>query len=93
VVLCEFFPLYEFPPDSCALVNDEKKSKEINDNQSITNNGSNAGSTIPYAYQNRDHPSTLEWLLAGWTFTLLCEEFRQVILIFFFTFLYILILP
>ena len=32
----------------------------------------------PYGYQQHNRPSSSEYLLAIWVFTLLCEEVRQV---------------
>ncbi|CAF1500635.1 unnamed protein product [Rotaria sordida] len=77
VILCDFFPLYDFPPNVCAPAHNPEKSKDDNGNQLITNHESNINKTVPYGFQKHNQPALLEWILAIWIFTLFCEEIRQ----------------
>ncbi|CAF0751348.1 unnamed protein product [Adineta ricciae] len=81
VILCDFFPLYNFPTDKCGVFN-----VPVNRNTSVTDNDSDqmAGSrnnssrkSIPYGSQQRSRPADSEIVLAIWVITLLFEEIRQ----------------
>ncbi|CAF0727257.1 unnamed protein product [Adineta ricciae] len=81
VILCDFFPLYNFPMDKCGVF-----TVPANRNISVTDNDSDqmAGSrnnssrkSIPYGFQQRSRPADSEILLAIWVMTLLFEEIRQ----------------
>ncbi|CAF1256388.1 unnamed protein product [Adineta steineri] len=72
VILCDFYPLYEFKSDICAPANQLERLKNMNVNESTTNQQS-----VSSELQKRNRPSVTEIILAGWIFTLLCEEIRQ----------------
>ncbi|CAF4236589.1 unnamed protein product, partial [Rotaria sp. Silwood2] len=86
LILCDFFPLYDFQEDKCGSSQDSKAVKGSvtgNDNNpSIINHTSsdnqyNISKSKPYGFQRRNKPSNIEILLAIWVFTLVCEEIRQ----------------
>ncbi|CAF3873409.1 unnamed protein product, partial [Rotaria magnacalcarata] len=94
LILCGFFPLYDFPADICPPVIDSKddtnSTADNNDGQSdlnrnLTINTRNTNTPIPYGFQRHKYPSIVEFILLFWIVTLLFEEIRQVI-IFFHTF-------
>ena len=82
VILCDFFPLYDFQTDVCAPATDPEKSKDSNaddhNGQSLARDGHNTTRAVPYGLQRHDQLSNAEYMLAVWIFTLLCEEVRQV---------------
>ncbi|CAF2970713.1 unnamed protein product [Rotaria sp. Silwood2] len=87
-ILCDFFPLYEFPSDICAPTGDSKDSKDNvvdkNDNQPniynpLIRNEYNASTLGSYGFQRHKRPSAIEFVLLIWIFTLVCEEIRQMI--------------
>jgi hypothetical protein len=68
VILCDFFPLYDF----------ERRSNLIkhNDGNVSLENGN---STKENRFQNhKQQPTISEIILVVWVFTLFCEEIRQV---------------
>ncbi|CAF0789998.1 unnamed protein product [Adineta ricciae] len=72
VILCDFFPLYEFQSDVCAPANEPERIFSQSSNQP------NASVNTPTnELHKRDRPAISELILAGWIFTLLCEEIRQ----------------
>ncbi|CAF3534340.1 unnamed protein product [Rotaria sp. Silwood1] len=78
MILCDFFPLYEFKSDVCGPAHpsekqDNNNNPSINTDQNITNI-----TTVPYGFQKHDRASITEYILFVWVSTLLCEEFRQV---------------
>ncbi|CAF1157757.1 unnamed protein product [Rotaria sp. Silwood1] len=86
LILCDFFPLYDFQEYECGPSQDSKADKDsvtANDNNpsiinhTSSNNQYNASKSKPYGFQRRNKPSNIEILLAIWVFTLLCEEIRQ----------------
>ena len=73
MILCDFFPLYEFQSDVCAPANEPERIFSQSSNQP------NASVSTPAnELYKRDRPAISELILAGWIFTLLCEEIRQV---------------
>jgi hypothetical protein len=86
VLLCDFFPLYDFPSETCAPDSDALEHvRRLAQNYDTTmksldssdeKNSSHAN--IYYGLQRRSHPSVTELILIVWIFTLLCEEIRQV---------------
>ena len=79
MILCDFFPLYDFPVDVCAPASDLRDHRDTTaDNPTSTGTISNGSQPISYGFRARKQPSTIEYILIGWVFTLLCEEIRQV---------------
>lgn len=76
MVLCDFFPLYDFPKDVCAA---SKNIAEGADNDETSESKHANVSKIAYGFQRHHRPSMAEFILCAWVFTLLCEEIRQVI--------------
>ncbi|CAM4950644.1 unnamed protein product [Rotaria socialis] len=88
LILCGFFPLYDFPADICPPVIDSKddtsSTADNNDDQSALNrnltiNTINTNTPIPYGFQRHKYPSIVEFILLFWIVTLLFEEIRQLI--------------
>ncbi|CAF0905041.1 unnamed protein product [Rotaria sordida] len=86
VILCDFFPLYNFPVDTCApFSNSENREDSISgkdDNEPITTNlwtgnAHNTSKSVSYGFQRRKRPAATEIILVIWVFTLVCEEIRQ----------------
>ncbi|UJR33550.1 hypothetical protein I4U23_020992 [Adineta vaga] len=86
VILCDFFPLYDFPMDKCGTFNNpsyQNDSVSSNENKQTgvdrmsASDKTNSNKTIPYGFQRRSRPANTEIVLAIWVFTLLCEEIRQ----------------
>lgn len=80
VILCDFFPLYDF---QCVLNTEEQhRNSEVGmknvANRSISNSTENGDYSSKYGLQQHSRPSTSEIILSFWLFTLLCEEIRQV---------------
>ena len=75
VILCDFFPLYEY---QCVLSTEEQHTSEnALGNRSMTMESEEQRST-KYGLQQHDRPKITEIVLAVWVFTLFCEEIRQV---------------
>jgi hypothetical protein len=80
MILCDFFPLYDFQMDTCAPLTYRDRDPHNSDEDSVASLQVTIGNkTVPYWLQRRDRPAITEYILAGWIFTLLCEEFRQVV--------------
>ncbi len=82
VILCDFFPLYDFPSDKCLPTNDSnnyENNPSNKENQSENPSEFHSNTTRAYGFQPHKLPSPVEFILAIWVFTLLCEEIRQVI--------------
>ncbi|CAF3840513.1 unnamed protein product [Adineta steineri] len=80
VILCDFFPLYDFPVDKCAPSSDPPNYNDNvnnNKNHQSDQDHSNTNKPGPYGLQRHTRPATTELILAAWVFTLLCEEIRQ----------------
>jgi hypothetical protein len=69
VILCDFFPLYDYPVDICA------PSKDLTEKEDSQGNSTK----VSYGFQRHARPSVAELVLVVWVFTLFCEEIRQVI--------------
>ncbi|CAF1418808.1 unnamed protein product [Adineta ricciae] len=69
VMLCDFFPLYDFPLDICII--------GLNDTNFV--DPKNTSESQQYSLQKRSQPSITELILTFWMFTILCEEIRQII--------------
>jgi hypothetical protein len=85
VVLCDYFPLYEFQPDKCLSGSEENTNTDPINEQLTTyllnlNNNKTKKQTFEYSLQRYNRPSATEILLTIWVFTLLFEEIRQVII-------------
>ena len=73
MLLCDFFPLYEFQTDVCAPANDPERLKDAagpGDEKNVTG-------SVSFGFQRHDRPAVTEFILTIWVFTLLCEEVRQ----------------
>jgi len=79
MLLCDFFPLYDFQLDICPppSTGDSQTHEDDNDH-SFTKIDINLNKTVSNGLQKRNRASTVEYILAIWVFTLLCEEIRQV---------------
>ncbi len=93
VILCDYFPLYEFQSDQCfsskkehndsrISINDVEKKSTLNLSKTNFINHGNFSSKSNFHLHRK--PSTTELILIFWVFTLFCEEIRQVKRIFFF---------
>ena len=80
VILCDFFPLYEFQSDECVSNAETNTDIEIStarvSNRSWTMTNSNR--TAPYGRYRHSRPGTTEIILVVWVFTLFFDEIRQV---------------
>ncbi|CAF4730942.1 unnamed protein product, partial [Rotaria sp. Silwood2] len=77
VLLCDFFPLYEFQTNVCGSTNDPEKQDGNNNSPSVKNDEAKSNITVPYGFQKHDRPAFTEYILFVWVTTLLCEELRQ----------------
>ncbi|CAF3941979.1 unnamed protein product [Rotaria sp. Silwood2] len=77
VLLCDFFPLYEFQTDVCGSTNDPEKQDGNNNSPSVKNDEAKTNITVPYGFHKHDRPAFTEYILFLWVTTLLCEELRQ----------------
>jgi hypothetical protein len=87
VVLCDFFPLYEFRPNKCLSGSEENTYPDPLDDPIIersminftrTNSSKTSNQTFEYGLRRHSRPATTEIVLTIWVFTLFCEEIRQV---------------
>jgi hypothetical protein len=87
VILCDFFPLYEFESDKCLPSTEDHSDSRILinnlDQQSLSNMTefnltNNENPSSKFGLQRHYQPTTSEIVLAVWMFTLFCEEIRQV---------------
>jgi len=87
VILCDFFPLYDFQSDQCLpsieehnhsriLLNNIAKISISNRTKLNITNTENPSSKFGLQYHSR--PTIREIILVVWMFTLFCEEIRQV---------------
>ncbi|CAF3349545.1 unnamed protein product [Rotaria sp. Silwood1] len=90
VILCDFFPLYNFPVDVCGPSADSVHRKDPttdnDDNEPLqsytsTKNSYNVTKSVSYGIQRHKHQSITEIILVIWVFTLVCEEVRQLVAI------------
>ncbi|CAF4855404.1 unnamed protein product [Rotaria sp. Silwood1] len=85
VILCDFFPLYDLPMNSCIPSGSLAKKDCCNDedsNLSVTSYTSptsmyNISKSVAYGLQPHEHPSFTEITLVIWVITLVYEELRQ----------------
>ncbi|CAF3921870.1 unnamed protein product, partial [Rotaria sp. Silwood1] len=79
VILCAYFPLYEFQSDRC-FSNEEEHNSEKKSISNLTNINMtiNVNSSSKSNLQSHYGPSTSELILVLWVFTLFCEEIRQI---------------
>jgi hypothetical protein len=84
VILCDFFPLYNF---QCTLSTEEHGKNNILrkniENRSISNVTQNnltinEDFSSKFGLQQHNQPTKSEIILIVWMFTLFCEEIRQV---------------
>lgn len=87
VVLCDFFPLYDFQSNKCLSGSEDHTYAELIDdpdnirpvtNLSHINRIKTGNDTFEYGLRRYNRPATTEILLTIWVFTLFCEEIRQV---------------
>ena len=88
MVLCDFFPLYDFP-DVCPPTVETTENRNSSDGDAIhasfmatsadQTNNTQETTTVPYGFQRRNRPSVSEIILIVWVSTLFLEELRQVI--------------
>ncbi|CAF4810915.1 unnamed protein product, partial [Rotaria sp. Silwood1] len=90
VILCDFFPLYNFPVDVCGPSADSVHRKDPttdnDDNEPLqsytsTKHSYNVTKSVSYGFQRHKHQSITEIILVIWVFTLVCEEIRQLVAI------------
>jgi hypothetical protein len=95
VVLCDFFPLYDFRSNKCLSGSEEHTYADLIDDpvserlmaQFISINiNKSKNQTSEYGLQRYNRPATTEIVLTIWVFTLFCEELRQVNLSFYLIF-------
>ncbi len=78
VILCDFFPLYDF---QCVLNTEEQHSHSNKLLKTIVkqmNSTENKDSSLKYGLQQHSQPTTSEIILVLWMITLFFEEIRQV---------------
>ena len=84
MILCDFFPLYNFQSDVCAPASESIKNKhrptDDEKDPTLIDDGISRNRTALYGFRARRRPAMTELVLATWIFTLLCEEIRQVVL-------------
>lgn len=87
MVLCDFFPLYEYQTDVCAPTIDaiERRRRvttmgndESASDSASSNNHNQSTKDVEYGSQRHNRPAVTELILVVWVFTLVCEEIRQV---------------
>lgn len=80
VVLCDFFPLYEFVciPGLGEPTESNTPLKDMVEQVSMNLNKTEDAVIRYYGSQKHDQPTASEILLDVWIFTLICEEIRQV---------------
>ncbi|CAF2960103.1 unnamed protein product [Rotaria sp. Silwood2] len=89
VILCDFFPLYDLPMNSCIPSGSLAKKGCCNDedsNLSVTSYTStislyNISKSVAYGLQPHENPSFTEITLVIWVITLVHEELRQLVAI------------
>ncbi|UJR07492.1 hypothetical protein I4U23_011781 [Adineta vaga] len=69
VILCDFFPLYDFKSNTCIIGLEDIRYA----------NSTNTSESERYSLQKRSRPSTTELILIFWMITLFFEEIRQII--------------
>ena len=76
MLLCNFYPLYDFQSDACPPL----ISSGTIDNGNTVNVGNDTtiDPAVQDGFRKRRRPALEEYVLAIWVFTLLCEEIRQV---------------
>lgn len=89
VILCDLFPLYNFPADVCTPVKEKNDNEDDNiqdgtghkllTDPTLIGNHSNDDHLVTYGFKKHNRPAITELVLITWVFTLLCEEIRQVI--------------
>ncbi|CAF2112637.1 unnamed protein product [Rotaria magnacalcarata] len=82
LLLCDFFPLYDIPFDSCGILHGLENVadlKNVTKTESNHNNETNIKTAAPYGLQKHGQPSIEEYILFVWVSTLLGEEFRQLL--------------
>jgi hypothetical protein len=89
VILCDFFPLYEFQSNKCLSGSEENTYPDPIDDPvsersptsfTSTSSSKTNNQTFEYGLQRYNRPAASEILLTIWVFTLFCEEIRQVII-------------
>ena len=75
MLLCDFFPLYEFQTDVCAPANDPERLKDAAG--AAAADEKNVTGSVSFGFQRHDRPAVTEFIVTIWVFTLLCEEVRQ----------------
>lgn len=84
VILCDFFPLYDFVTGKCLpSIEDQSDTRisltKIVRKRSIINETKLAKDPqTDFGFQHHSRPSINEMILVFWIFTLFCEEIRQV---------------
>ena len=85
MILCDLFPLYQFPTDVCSptkkLIEREEDVQPGNTSTSVLNQifvGKKNKKSASYGLERHERPSTTELVLIVWVFTLFFEEIRQV---------------
>ena len=82
LILCDFFPLYDFESDKCLPSTEEHSDSDILINNvedsSTLNITKNNSSVSKFGLERHNQPTISELILIVWIFTLFCEEIRQV---------------
>ena len=87
MLLCDFFPLYDFSADTCSTQSQEMENQGspsngngdngLTNESSLSENKKNENS-ISYGLQRRAGPAITELVLIVWILSLVLEEIRQV---------------
>ena len=87
VILCDFFPLYDFPNDACVPIgsttDNVERATDTNGgqpdvNRTLIEKELTNSKLVLHGFQRHRHLSITEFILFVWVFTLACEEIRQV---------------
>ena len=76
MLLCNFYPLYDFQSEACPpLISSDTID---NNNKLKVGNDTTIDQAVQDGLRKGRRPAIAEYILAIWVFTLLCEEIRQV---------------
>jgi hypothetical protein len=78
VLLCDFYPLYDFQLHTCQPAISPAAAAAYHEQESRSHNTSHHDLSGSHEFRTRAQPAIKEFILAIWIFSLLCEEFRQV---------------
>ena len=84
VILCDFFPLHDFPTNTCSPTADSQRNSNDDDKKDgpgetlIAHMNGTDTTTTPFALRKHGRPSIFEFIILIWIVSLIVEEIRQV---------------